>query len=63
MSQVPVKWVDQHILRDKRNTLATTAVVPLSALRKWLEDERELSINHGEEGYVSILSLLASLGE
>lgn len=64
MSRVPVKWAyesdivdDKKTLRDYEGAGDPVPVIELSALRKWLEDERELSIKNGEEGYVSILSL------
>jgi len=53
-------------LEDKPEAVAVyggepVPVVRLDALKTWLEQEREDSINNGEEGYVSILNLLALL--
>lgn len=70
MSQVSVKWVDPHILRDKRNTIAIVPVVPLSALREVVErmisgtTKERVECVDWDAGYASALNdLLASLGE
>lgn len=68
MSQVSVKWVDPHILRDKRNTIAIVPVVPLSELREVVEGlkwacEMIMAMTDKDDGaYTEAQRLLASLG-
>lgn len=63
MSQVSVKWVDPHILRDKRNTIAIVPVVPLSELREVVERLKRNAEDEPEQnGYLSaIIDLQARL--
>lgn len=58
-----VKWVANHKLKNEPypHIPDQVPVLTLDQIEAWLTQERELSINNGEEGYVSMLSLLAQV--